>query len=64
MTLCKSFFNHLEVILTLFKGCIALNMNLIFSSVKFPLHNLYWWLFGKQRTFPFTHKDEVLTSVW
>lgn len=64
MTLCKSFFNHLEVILTLFKGCIALNMNLIFSSVKFLLHNLYWWLFGKLRTFPFIHKDEVLTSVW
>lgn len=64
MTLCKSFFNHLEVILTLFKGCIALNMNLIFSSVKFLLHNLYWWLFGKLRTFPFIHKDDVLTSVW
>lgn len=64
MTLCKSFFNHLEVIFTLFKGCIALNMNLIFSSVKFLLHNLYWWLFDKLRTFPFILKDDVLTSVW
>ena len=64
MTLCKSFFNHLEVILTFFKGCIALNMNLIFSSVKFLLHNLYWWLFDKLRTFPFILKDDVLTSVW